>query len=289
MSTFYEITPCYFGWGYGYGFFSNYRMCLEMLIYFYENKEKFHNMIPYISWKNTTWVENFNPFENSLHRSNINPFNWWFEQININQQDEIIYGNKEPTPGSIIDHSKDYFDDNVMLEKQQNIDKLYIKPKKFILDKINTIYEKEFANEVVLGVMARGSEYNKHHPQYGVFGIDTYINKIKDVLNKNKKITKIFIVSEETEYVEKIHKEFQNSFYIPDVFRRTDESDDYINKVHCWINVSKKRENHTQLLGEECIIQTKLLGKCDYLCGRHCGLIAGAVLWNENIKNVIIF
>lgn len=32
----------------------------------------------------------------------------------------------------------------------------------------------------------------------------------------------------------------------------------------------------------------KLLGKCDYLFGRHCGLIAGAVLWNENIKDVII-
>ncbi len=39
----------------------------------------------------------------------------------------------------------------------------------------------------------------------------------------------------------------------------------------------------------ECIIQTKLLGKCHYLCGRFCGLTAGAVLWNENVKDITIF
>ena len=59
-----------------------------------------------------------------------------------------------------------------------------------------------------------------------------------------------------------------------------------MNRVHCWPNVSNKRENNCRLLGEEVIIQTKLMGKCDYLFGRLSGVLAGAVLWNENIKKV---
>lgn len=286
--NFYEISPTYFGWGWGYGFFSNYRMCLEMLLEFH-NKNLSINKIPYISWKKTTWVENFNPFENETCLSNSNPFDWWFDQEIPTEIDIIESGPKSPIPGSIIDHSKHYFDDKNMLNMQQYIDKLYIKPKKHILDKINEIYNKEFKNEVVLGVMARGSEYNKLHPFYGVYDIDHYINEIRKILETNKKITKIFIVSEESAFIEKIHNTFHNSFYIPNVFRRTDETDEYITTVHCWINVSKKRNNHTIQLGEECIIQTKLLGKCNYLCGRFCGLTAGAVLWNENIEDVIIF
>ena len=282
---FYEISPTNFGWGYGYGFFSNYRMCLETLIFL--NKGNSLGK-PYISWKKTTWVENFNPFENKICTSNENPFDWWFDQEIPNKADSIhiIRG---PKPGSIIDHSKHYFYEKDFLNLQQNVDKLYIKPKKHILDKINEIYDKEFKNEVVLGVVARGSEYNVLHPFYGVYGIDHYISEIKKVLESNPKITKIYVVSEETDYIEKINNAFSNVFYVPNVFRRTDETEEYITKVHCWINVSKKRKNHTIQLGEECIIQTKLLGKCDYLCGRFCGLTAGAVLWNENIKDITIF
>ena len=280
-----EISPTHFGWGYGYGFFSNYRMCLEALIHLKKN-----NILgkPYINWKKTTWVEGFNPFENKVCYSEENPFDWWFDQ-NIPTKTDNINIFPGPNPGSIIDHSKHYFDNKEFLNLQQSIDTEYIKPKKKILDKINEIYDKEFKNEVVLGVMARGSEYNKLHPFYGVYDIDHYISEIKNVLESNKKITKIYVVSEESEFIEKINNAFPNVYFVPNVFRRTDETDEYITHVHCWINVSKKRENHTIQLGEECIIQTKLLGKCDYLCGRYCGLTAGAVLWNENIKDVTIF
>ena len=283
-SKFYEISPTNFGWKFGYGFFSNYRICLEQLIVHFQTKSK---TIPYINWAKTTWVEGFNPFESTVCKSNENPFDWWFEQTIPTNNDTIIKCTNGPRP-DLIDHAQHYFNNKVSLDLQQKVDKLYIKPKKYIMDQIEDIYNKEFKNEVVLGIMARGSEYNTHHPMYGVFGIEQYILEIKNVLETHKNITKLFIVSEETEYVNKIHEAFPNSYFVPNVFRRTDETDEYINHVHCWINVSKKRDLHTKKLGEECIIQTKLLGKCDYLFGRHCGLIAGAVLWNDNIKDVII-
>jgi hypothetical protein len=284
MKTYSLITPTKHGWNYGYGFFSNYRICLEELIYHHEN---LNDEIPYISWANTTWVEGINPFENKLGPYDENPFDFWFDQPIINSNDIVKINNYPPSRyGTIIDHAQHYFDDKVELNRQKNVDKLYIKPKKYILDKINEIYKNEFEGHFVLGVMARGTEYNLHHPMYGIFDVNDYIREIRSILDKHPEITKLFIVSEDMGYIEALYKAFPSSFFMENVFRRTDETIEYINKVHCWPNVSAKRENHCNLLGEETIIQTKLLGKCDYLFGRLSGVLAGAVLWEENIKKV---
>lgn len=282
MTDYYRISPTNHGWTFGYGFFSNYRICLEQLIHHYDTN---NNLVPYIDWGKTTWVEGFNPFESTVLIPKGNPFDFWFDQ-KIPSPNDNIYDCKEGPRPDLIDHAKHYFDDPDNLKKQQYVDNLYIKPKEYILDKINEIYEKEFKDEVVLGVMARGTEYNLHHPMYGVFNVFDYIKEIKKILEENPQITKLYIVSEDSDYIRELSISFPSSYYMPDVFRRTDESMEYINRVHCWPNVSTKREDHCKLLGEETIIQTKLLGKCDYLFGRLSGVFAGAVLWNENIKKI---
>jgi len=286
---YYVITPKNHGWGWGYGFFSNYRICLAELMYYHQHRENiFKNKKPYISWGETTWVDGFDPMKSKICESKENPFDWWFEQdIPSNKDRLFMCRNKN---GSLIDHAEHYFFKKENLEYQKRVEELYIKPKKFILDKIEELYEKEFKNEIVLGVVARGSEYNTHHGKlYGMFDANKYIKCIEDVLEKNKDITKIFVVSEEIDYIKKIEEKFENVYYMPNIFRRTDESEEYLNKNHHWMNISDKRENHTRLLGEECITQIKLLGKCDYISGRFCGLTAGGILWNEQTKNVFIF
>jgi hypothetical protein len=289
MKTFYNITPTNHGWGYGYGFFSNYRVCLEQLMNHINNNGE---GIPYINWDRTTWIEGFNPFESENILNSYNPFDLWFDQ-DIPKKDDIVIQSKDfgqPFTNNhrpyLIDHSKHYFDEPEELLKQQTIDRLYIKPKQYIINKIDEIYEKEFKDYVVLGVMARGTEYNLHHPMYGVFDVNDYILKIRKILSDNPQINKLFIVSEDSEYVNSIHAEFPSSYFMSNVFRRTDETMEYVNRVHCWPNVSTKRLDHCKLLGEETIIQTKLLGKCDYLFGRLSGVLTGAILWNENIKEL---
>ena len=251
----------------------------------------------YINWANTTFVEEFNPLihygeiiggEMPIDDSN-NPFNHWFEQENPYELnvpvDDIIISNIERPPTN-INHGMDYFNDP-SLELQQFVDRKYIKIKDIIQQKIDSLYQEHFDGHNVLGVMLRGSEYNHWHGGiYGEQSINTYISKIKKVLLKNPQITKLFIVSDETEYVNKISDAFPSSFFLSNIFRRTDETDEYIKRVPCWMNVSKKRENHCKLLGEETIIQTKLLSKCNSIFGRHCGIIAGAVLWNEKINKI---
>jgi hypothetical protein len=282
MSKYYQITPTNHGWKFGYGFFSNHRICLEQLIHHHETNG---DGIPYIDWGNTTWVEGFNPFDSTTIMGPGNPFDLWFDQLVPSEGDEVVRCTNSPRP-DLIDHAKHYFDEPEQLNRQQVIDKLYVKPKQYIIDKIDEIYEKEFKDEVVLSVMARGTEYNLHHPMYGIFGVDDYIKEIGKILEENKDITKLFIVSEDMEYITAISQAFPNSYFIPDVFRRTDETMEYINRVHCWPNVSTKRENHCQLLGEEVIIQAKLMGKGKYLFGRLSGMLAGAVLWNDNLEKV---
>ena len=284
MGSFYQISPTNHGWGFGYGFFSNYRICLEQLIVHFLEKRR---TIPYINWAKTTWVEGFDPFKSKVCTSNENPFDWWFEQTIPANGDHVVQCTHGPIP-ELIDHAQHYFHNKASLGLQQHVDRYCIRPKKYITDQVEDIYNKEFKGEVVLGIMARGSEYNACHPMYGVFGIERYILEIKKVLEKLKDVTKLYIVSDETDFINKLHQAFPNSYFVPNVFRRTDETEEYITRVHCWMNVSEKRNPHTKKLGEECIIQTKLLGKCDYLCGRHCGLTAGAVLWNENIKDIFI-
>ena len=282
MSTYYNIKPTNHGWKFGYGFFSNYRICLEQLIAYHESNG---TATPYVNWAHTTWVEGFNPFESTNITTDVNPFDLWFDQKIPEITDTVIQCNEGPRP-DIIDHAQHYFNEPKELERQQYVDRLYLKPKQFLLDKIDEIFKGEFEGHTVLGVMARGTEYNLHHPMYGIFDVNDYIREIKNILDKNPKIDKIFIVSEDTEYVNKISESFPSSYFIPNVFRRTDEPMEYTNRVHCWPNVSTKRENHCDLLGQEVIIQTKLLGKCNYLLGRLSGILAGAVLWNENIKEV---
>jgi hypothetical protein len=280
---FYKIVPTNHGWGWGYGFFSNYRVCLEQLIYHHESGDP---KIPYIDWGGTTWVEGFNPFESEVLIPNGNPFDSWFEQQVPGEYDTVINCVKPSNPKT-FNHAKHYFDDFDHLSKQQEIDRKYLKLRSHISNKIDEIYEKEFKDHTMLSVMARGTEYNLHHPMYGVFDINDYIREIRKVLEERPEITKLFIVSEDTDYIELLTKEFPNSYHVPGVFRRTDETMEYVNRVHCWPNVSTKRENHCKLLGEEVIIQAKLMGKCKYLFGRLSGVFTGAVLWNENLKEVI--
>jgi len=266
---------------FGSGFFSNYRITLEQIII---NHEKDVSKTPYVDWSETAWVEGYNPYLEVLIK-NENPFDFWFDQ-KIPTHGDTINENINQGRFTIINHGQDYFNDDDMLSKQQNIDKLYLKPKQYIIDRVDKIYNEEIKDEIVLGVIARGSEFSHWHPQYGIFTIDDYINHIKKILKDNKEITKLFLVSENSEYINQLSKEFPNSFFIPNVFRGTDESLLHMTSYPLWPNISTKRENQNKMLGEEMIVQTKLLAKCKYLFGMHTGIFAGAILWNENIEKI---
>ena len=114
-----------------------------------------------------------------------------------------------------------------------------------ILESVNLFYTYNFTNKIVLGVMARGTEMNKIHPEYGNQSIKDYIKKTKKVLKKHNEINCIYLVSEDSETIIQFQKEFSNLIYNKDVFRRTNESLEYTIKYPLWPCLDKSRENHS--------------------------------------------
>lgn len=262
----------------GSGFFSNYFSVLSMII---EANNK--NLKPYVDLSNTAWVEEYNPYiDNSPRQNSENPWDWWFDQEDLNPNDDFIE----------INYTRSNFDQNTKVWKRKdlpnakNIAKKYIKIKKEILEQVEYIYREYFDNKNVLGIMARGTEMNNIHPEFGNQNIDSWIKKTNRIINKHPNIDLLFIVSEDSEYIKIFLDNFKNVFYLKDIFRRTDESLEYTVKYPLWPCLDINRKNHCKKLGEEMLIQALLLSKCKYLIAKQCGTSSAAIFYSDIIQEV---
>ncbi len=264
--------------GFGSGFFSNYFCVLSMMIDADQKK-----LIPYVDFRRTAFVEGYNPYvdENPPENSE-NPWDWWFEQVPIRDNDKL----------TLIPYTTSNFSQTKKLWKRKDlpnaklINEKYINIKNHIIDQVDMIYENEFKDKVVLGVMARGTEMNNVHPENGNQTIDTWISKTKRVIKKHKNVDMIFLVTEDSNYLNEFENNFHNTFYLKDVFRRSNENLKYTIKYPLWPNLHKNRKNHNRILGEEVLLQALLLGKCDYLIAKQCGTSSAAILFSETLNDV---
>jgi hypothetical protein len=261
---------------YGYGFFSNFFRILDHIKVCTEQ-----GLEPYVDCSHTAWCNGFNPFKDKDAPPNSeNPWDWWFEQEPLTT---------EPTKVE-LDHL--IFMHHTQVWKRPDVPEFrkvfrdHVNIKQHILDRIESIYNAEFKGKVVLGVMARGCEFNAGHPEFGNQTIDTWLNKTHEVLQEHKDIDRIFLVTEDSLYLKHFDTDYDNVFYLRDVFRRTDETLDYMNKYNLWAIIADKRPNHRKLLGEECLMQALLLSKCDYLICKICGTANGAIFFSDNLKEV---
>ena len=263
---------------FGSGFFSNYFSVLSMIIIADQQK-----LEPWVDLRRTAFVEGYNPYlDKDPPENSENPWDWWFEQIKLNDNDKLF-----PIPYDITKFNQtEKLWNRADLPYARNISEKYIKIKQHILDRVNIIFEEEFKNKIVLGVMARGTEMNKIHPEYGDQTIATWLNKTSKILKKNKNIDRIFVVTEDKNYLDRFNEEFDNVFYLKDVFRRTTESLEYTIKYPLWPCLNTERINHCKLLGEEMLIQALLLSKCEYLIVKQSGVSSAAIFFSHNLKDV---
>lgn len=260
----------------GAGFFANYFFVLSSIMTSHRI-----NLKPYVNLNNSAFVENYNPYTDSLPKNAENTWNWWFDQELPSEEDNLI-----SVGASSFSQSEKFWKRNDIPYARSIADK-YIHIKQHILKQIDVYYNEQLKNHIVLGVMARGCEMNRVHPEYGNQTIETWINSTKNILAKHSEIDLIFLVTEDSNYIITYLNEFPNAVYLKKVFRRTTETLDYINKFILWPCIANSRENHCRLLGEECLIQALLLSKCDYLLGKQCGTLSGAIFYaNENLKDV---
>lgn len=262
----------------GSGFFSNYFCVISML---YDVEEL--GLYPYVDFRNTAFVEGYNPyFDESPPETSENPWDWWFVQNNLDEISSHV----------LIKYSNNRFNVNRKifgvneLEYARYLRDKYIQIKEHILNKASDYYDENLRGKTVLGVMARGTEMNRIHPEYGNQSIKDYISQTKKVLAKHQNIDAIFLVTEDISYVNEFKKHFPDVYYLKDVFRRTNEPLDYTIKYPLWPCIKNYRDNHCKLLGEEMLIQALLLGKCDYLIAKVCGTASAAVFLSESLRMV---
>lgn len=269
----------------GGGFFSNFFISLSLAL---DVEEK--ELIPYIVSDQTMFTK-----YNKNDKNDKNSWNWWFDQEIPNLNDNIIkmsYSNDDnffyfPPPfyhgSNIYDVTKLWDRDEI--NKSRLFFNTFFKIKEHILEKSNFFFEKYMKEKINLGVMARGTEFNMIHPQYGNQTVYDYINKIKNVMLNYPEIDNIFVVTEDGDYIKIFENELDNVKYM-NVFRRTHQSLEYCKHNWEWPYQYNLREDHTKILGDECLYQTLLLGKCDYLVCKENSISAGAIFFRENIKDV---
>lgn len=203
-----------------------------------------------------------------------NAWEYYFEPINKYKL-ENVYKAKFVIIADGKTRKKSEFDS--FQKKHYLILKKYIRIKKEILNEVKKFLKKNFLNKKVLGVHFRGTDMKtqERHPYPATLKqITSYI----DYEIKKNNYKKIFLVTEEFEYVKKLKQKYEDTICYYDSFRskKTDIFDN-------------KRKNHRYLIGKENIIDMLILSNTHSIICTHSNLAAASNFFkNFKIKTIKI-
>lgn len=242
----------------GSGFFSNFSHVLAYLKFAKEN-----NFIPIVDFKNFKTLYNS---ENPINGTE-NAWEYYFKQLSpysleeVYQSKHVLFCNGQYPPGS-----------DITVEEFRKYSKEMFNVNQDILDTVKE-YEHEFVNHRVLGVHFRGKEMNTS-PGHGFGPTEKQIFKcIDDILNKYD-IDKIFLVTEETKYLESLVKRYGKKIIFSNALRIPKKNIFNINP----------RKNHRYLLGREVLVDLLLLLKCQGFLHGSSNIACFAKFLNPNYE-----
>lgn len=256
------------------GFFSNYFSILSTM-----GLCLIDSLVPYVDCSNT-W---FNPtcdFENDkVLDSNINPWEWWF--IQKKEEDSTVTDVALNRVG--IPHIPKAFISHPTLSVFKQIAKDYCKIQPHILQEEELLYKQYIADRNTLGILARGTEMLAHHAEYPKVPTDAWPSIIKFCLDQNPSINNIFLVSDDKRIIETIIGAYPETKYLEHFFRSGDQPEESLtDKVKpWWLFSSGDLLAHRKRIGEEALIQTRLLSRCNYFVGSHSGMTNAVNFFNE--------
>lgn len=207
-------------------------------------------------------------------KKNLNAWEYYFEPIN-NYRLEDVYKSKFVMIADGKTRKKIEFD--TFQKKHFSILKKYIKIKKEILVEVKKFLKKNFLNKKVLGVHFRGTDMKtqERHPYPATLEqITSYI----DYEIKKNNFKKIFLVTEELEYLKKLKQRYQDIICYYNSYRSI-KADIFDNK----------RKNHRYLVGKENIIDMLILSNTQSIICTHSNLAdASNFFRNFKIKTIKI-
>lgn len=247
------------------GFFSNYFSVLSTMGVCILKKT-----IPYVDSTNT-W---FNPtcdFKNdTVTDPSINPWDWWFIQ-NKEEGKEIVEigldrGGISHNPKEFVNHP------NIPIFREMAKDFCKIQP--HILDEEIMWYEKYLEGKNTLGILARGTEMLVNHLEYPKASAEAWPQIIKYCLEQNPDINNIFLVTDDKRILESVLNTYPETKYLENFFRSSNQTEEELADKHSpwWLFSPTNDPNHRKRVGEEALIQTRLLSKCNYFVGSYSGM-----------------
>lgn len=244
----------------GTGLFSNVTFVLNHLKICKKN-----NFIPVID------MENFKTIYNEKRRikNTNNAWEYYFKKLN-NFSLKEVYQSKNVLITS--DKFYNFFTYNMDLDiEATQILQNEIKINNILFKAYKKISQKFFNNKV-LGIHFRGTSY-KRSPGHPLPATIMQMYKITNNLIKNEKIDKIFLVTEEQNYLDFFKKKFSDKVIYINCCYRSDKNDAF--EIY-------PRDRHRYKLGRETLIETLLLSKCDHFIYLKSNVSSAAISFNLN-------
>lgn len=242
----------------GAGLFSNITFVLNHL-----TVSSLFNLIPIIDMKNFTTIYN----EKNKINGHYNAWEYYFQKLNkyslneVYQSKNVIFCNSKFEKNMVLDMTKS--------KLKQKFNKLIINDK--LIKKVNYFSIKKFDDKKkILGIHFRGSTYKVARGHVFPPPLNIMLDEV-DLLLKKYNYTKIFLVTEEKKYLNAFKKKYGNICIFYNSYRMGKED---LFKIY-------PRKNHRYKMGEETIIDTLLLSKCNGLLFIKSNVISAAILLSK--------
>lgn len=242
----------------GAGMFSNITFILNHL----KICKKF-NFIPIIDMENFPTIYN----EKNIYKNNKNAWNYYFENLNKFSLD-IVYKSKKV----LITSDKFFHFFSYNIDKDIELSELLrnkIKLNKY-LKRIYSKFYKNFTNKNILGIHFRGTSYKRSagHP---LPATKQQMYELTKKIMKQNKVDKIFLVTEEQNYLEFFKKKFGDQLIYLNSSYRSNKNDAF--KIY-------SRNLHRYKLGREAILEALLLSSCKYFIYLSSNISAASIGFN---------
>ncbi len=231
---------------------------------------KTNNFVPFVDMEN--YVSPYNEKDKIIGLSNS--WEYYFKNVSNFTLDEI-YKSKNVILSRDDFHSK--------MSYQIHLEKKFVEFKNkniFLKDKYNNFLNKyvldnNLNNQKVLGIHFRGTSYKTsrgHIFPATIKQMEKYINKLQDEENFDK----IFLCTEEIDYLDYFKKKFPDKLLYLNSFR-SNKNDAF--KIY-------PRDQHRYLLGDEAIKETLILSKCHSLLYVRSNIINSANYFSDKKQHL---
>ena len=254
--TFYVIkrTP-------GTGLFSNVVFVLNHLII-----AKKYKFIPIIDMENFKTIYN----ERKKIYCTYNAWNYFFEKISLYNLNEVYKSNKVII---VCDTFFSHFEYDMESSKFKNLILDNVKIKKKFLNISKKFIKRNFGKKT-LGIHFRGTSYKQSagHPMPAT--PKQMVNLVRKIIKRDN-IDKIFLSTEEKNYLKIFQKEFPHKVSFIKSAYRSNKNDAF--KIY-------NRLNHRYKLGREILIETILLSHCDSFIYLNSNVSSASIAFNFNVN-----